>query len=227
MRYLITLFFAALSLNAIGQIQYDFPYNPDADNDAFVSSTDLLELLAIYGEAFSTDELYLSQDSTSLIVYVGDLMRQDCSNTRYHLEGNWAVIDTDGTSIHYNDLALDLGHLDDTHEWQYMWVRQSTNLNPLNLSLKNRNYDYYEYNQAFINHRGSFLASYTPSVTSGYTYECWCVTHQRPTVEYMHIHDLSEEEVNVLSSQGWVHTNASFGSNSASEYTGTLWRWAE
>ena len=56
MRYLVTLLFAALSLNAIGQIQYDFPYNPDADNDAFVSSTDLLELLAIYGEAFSTDE---------------------------------------------------------------------------------------------------------------------------------------------------------------------------
>ena len=41
MRYLLTLLFAALSLNAIWQIQYDFPYNPDADNDAFVSSTDL------------------------------------------------------------------------------------------------------------------------------------------------------------------------------------------
>ena len=33
MRYLVALLFAALSLNAVGQMQVDFPYNPDAENN--------------------------------------------------------------------------------------------------------------------------------------------------------------------------------------------------
>ena len=33
MRYFVTLLFAALSFNAVGQIQSDFPYNLDAENN--------------------------------------------------------------------------------------------------------------------------------------------------------------------------------------------------
>jgi hypothetical protein len=33
MRYFVTLLFAALSFNTVGQIQSDFPYNLDAENN--------------------------------------------------------------------------------------------------------------------------------------------------------------------------------------------------
>ena len=57
MRYLVALLFAALSLNTTGQIQYDFPYNPDVNSDGYIGINDLMELLSIYGEEFGSDQL--------------------------------------------------------------------------------------------------------------------------------------------------------------------------
>ena len=229
MRYLITLLFVALSFNAIGQIQYDFPYNPDADNDAFVSSTDLLELLAIYGQEFSSDELYLSQDSTSLIVYVGDLNRVKCGAACFNLEGNWSNLNEKDLMRHYDQLEIDPPLPYGNYDYIYMWYAQAessanfiSDPRPWQMQRRSRNQTTSSNGivaPAFLQTGGS------PNDDD--LSECWCVTHQRPTVEYMHIQNLTEEEVNVLSSQGWVHTNSNFGSNSDSEYTGTMWRWAE
>ena len=54
MRYLVTLLLAALSFNAVGQGIPQLPYNPDATEDGFIGSPDLLELLSLYGEEFSS-----------------------------------------------------------------------------------------------------------------------------------------------------------------------------
>ena len=55
MKFLVTLLLAALSLNAVGQVEYPFPYNPDVNSDGYIGINDLMELLSIYGEEFGSD----------------------------------------------------------------------------------------------------------------------------------------------------------------------------
>ena len=58
MKRILTLIACAIALSAGAQIPYEFPYNPDADNDAFISTTDLVEFLALFGQNFTSEELY-------------------------------------------------------------------------------------------------------------------------------------------------------------------------
>jgi hypothetical protein len=229
MRYLTTLLFAALSLNAVGQIEWDFPYNPDADNDSYVSSTDLLELLALYGQEFSSDELYLSQDSTSLIVYVGDLDKIKCGAACVNLEGNWANLTSKDLSTHYDQLAiyppLPYGNNDDVWMW-YAEVNASAGyrINPNSWDLKSRTrsprtsnngFDYPAFHQEGPNgyEEGNMLNAL----------ECWCVTHQRPKVEWHRIENNDfESNKDELSQNGWrLHTI----DTDTGRYL--FWRWAE
>jgi len=233
MRYLVTLLLAALSLNAVGQIEWDFPYNPDADNDAYVSSTDLLELLSLYGQEFSSDELYLSQDSTSLIVYVGELIRQECMISCYNLSGNWKVIDWEGISAHYSELILDNGSWtnENADTWPYMWILPesiSNQMYPFDLVLRNRNIKYYYDNNVAQGSIGAFSDGYQPNSNHGWEYDCWCITRERPNVEYKMFTYLSndsetEEMVNSLAQEGWRLMPAMNGS----EEKVTMWRWVE
>ena len=53
MRYLLTLLFAALALNAVGQVNPN--YNPDYNSDGEISVNDLLGFLSIFGNSWSSD----------------------------------------------------------------------------------------------------------------------------------------------------------------------------
>jgi hypothetical protein len=89
MRYLTTLLFAALSLNAVGQGIPQLPYNPDATGDEFIGSPDLLELLALYGEEFSS--AILSEDQESAIVSMGYMVYPLCHQACDNLTGFWSI----------------------------------------------------------------------------------------------------------------------------------------
>ena len=232
MRYLFALLFAALSFNAVGQIQYDFPYNPDADNDAFVSSTDLLELLAIYGEAFSTDELYLSQDSTSLIVHVGDMSPFDCHVACEGLEGNWGVITTRELFKYRDQLSMDdltssvgAGSFDDLVTWMYV-IDNSGDINPpaWQMQALSRNGVPTGWNGSGYN---DIYPPFTTSISinSQNVYnnipECWCATQQSPRVEWHRINEDDWEDNNdQLSDDGW-RLHSSEGNKVF------FWRWAD
>ena len=221
MRYLITLLFAALSFNAVGQIEWDFPYNPDADNDAFVSSTDLLELLAIYGEAFSTDELYLSQDSTSLIVKIGHEMNKiECFSGCMHLEGSWRVVNHSDAAYFYDYLTEELP-IFDAYAYgnsytlfpssEYLWINNSGDKNyyprasQLQPFYKNEWHGYGTSEVDLILEHPSLTYQITVSNLPEYNKcECWCVTHQRPKVEWHKISEsLFDDMKEELSNDGW------------------------
>ncbi len=118
MRYLITLLFAALSLNAVGQVEYPFPYNPDVNSDGYIGINDLMELLSIYGEEFGSDQLFYSDTEAILdlgIMYYGECVFQ-CSQ----LQGDWKVADIEGigqfrddlqNNMYWNDLTPNGGKL--------------------------------------------------------------------------------------------------------------------
>jgi uncharacterized protein (TIGR02145 family) len=54
MRYLLTLLFAALSLNAVGQTNPN--YNPDYDADGFISVNDVLGVLSTFGDTWDSGD---------------------------------------------------------------------------------------------------------------------------------------------------------------------------
>ena len=55
MRYLITLLFAALSLNAVGQTNPN--YNPDYDDDGVIGVSDILGILSTFGENWDSADV--------------------------------------------------------------------------------------------------------------------------------------------------------------------------
>ena len=68
MRYFLTSLLCVLTLSLTAQETVTYPYNPDSDNDAFVASTDLLELLGLYGDEFSPAEIMIGD--TGLVQWI-------------------------------------------------------------------------------------------------------------------------------------------------------------
>ena len=160
MRYLITLLFAALSLNAVGQGIPQLPYNPDATEDGFIGSPDLLELLSLYGEEFSS--AILSEDQESAIVYMGNSDIFSCRLSCSVLPGNWWLMTIDEAGLVIEDLEL---LLDDDEVW--IENTYSTNDFPLGILKVNG---------------GDGLIITTTNRTLKQN-RCYCATRELPKVE--------------------------------------------
>ena len=91
MKKLFTLLLSAACFTASAQTEYPYPYNPDWNNDGFVSMNDLLDLLSIFGSEYYSG--VLATDSISAIMYTGQLDYWDCTSSCVALAGNWKVLD--------------------------------------------------------------------------------------------------------------------------------------
>ena len=91
MKKLSTLILAVACFTASAQTEYPYPYNPDGNNDGFVSLNDLLDLLAIFGSEYYSG--VLATDSISAIMYTGQMDYWDCTSSCIALTGNWKVLD--------------------------------------------------------------------------------------------------------------------------------------
>lgn len=91
MKKLSTIILAVACFTASAQTEYPYPYNPDGNNDGFVSLNDLLDLLAIFGSEYYSG--VLATDSISAIMYTGQLDYWDCTSSCVALTGNWKVLD--------------------------------------------------------------------------------------------------------------------------------------
>ena len=68
MKKLFTLLLAAACFTAIAQIEVEYPYNPDNQNDGHVGIEDILEILTVYGEEFTPEQLLV--EGTSLTEWI-------------------------------------------------------------------------------------------------------------------------------------------------------------
>jgi len=93
MNRFFTLLLAASCLTAVGQTEYPYPYNPDGNNDGYISLNDLLDLLSVYGSEFNAG--VLATDSISAVYYTGELDYYDCASSCVALRGNWKMLDKD------------------------------------------------------------------------------------------------------------------------------------
>ena len=77
-----------LSFGATAQ-DFPIPYNPDHDANGLIGTPDLLSLLALFGEEFSA--AVIAEDSTSAIVYMGDMAYPVCAQSCRNLPGMWEM----------------------------------------------------------------------------------------------------------------------------------------
>ena len=68
MNKLFTLLLAAACFTASAQIEVEYPYNPDNQNDGHVGIEDILEILTVYGEEFTPEQLLV--EGTSLTEWI-------------------------------------------------------------------------------------------------------------------------------------------------------------
>ena len=93
MKRLLALMLCAMSLGVMAQTEYPYPYNPDGNNDGYISLNDLLDLLSVYGSEFNAG--VLATDSISAVYYTGELDYYDCASSCVALRGNWKMLDKD------------------------------------------------------------------------------------------------------------------------------------
>ena len=233
MKRILTLLVCATALSAGAQIPYEFPYNPDADNDAFISTTDLVEFLALFGQDFTSEELYLSDDSTNAIVLVGQsLSKTECLSACNSLEGRWrlahqrdAVTFFDLLTEGLDDLAGPL----ENFELEFMWLDRRevasdmVRTEDLFPTLKNAQFNDWQQGvwELSYDHFEQTVSSTYASLPERGKAECWCATQQRPRVEWQRIMETEwEASIEQLSDEGWrMH--------SAEGNKVFFWRWAD
>jgi hypothetical protein len=234
MKHILTLSLCFLALSLSAQTdgwEYPFPYNPDGDADGYVTLSDLLDLLALYGNEYPDSFHY---DDSGALLYLGKMHGPDCYNQAQVAEGSWRVLnkksfyrwfdvitemlqeefEVDGQYLGANIILMD--HNDDfTSAYLDYRITQSDNM----ISF---------FDQEAPNNLSVYSNLYTPSDGISENY-CYIVTEVRPEIEYyVSFGSLSQvkEEVNDSLSNGW-NLIGGFSNNSFSSCSQAIWRWAE
>ena len=181
MRTLITLLFAALSLNAVGQVEYPYPYNPDGNNDGLISLNDLMDLLALYGLEYNAG--VLATDSISAIYYTGEMDYWDCASSCVGLRGNWKMLDKDLVGSYKSRIS-------ENSSIAWLDVRNA----PL------------RYNNgaalAPVVYSTNWSASGAPTNNNG---GCFCQTRTRADIEDINLCEGLEDECGVCNGEGAIY----------------------
>jgi hypothetical protein len=226
MRYLITVFIAALSLNAFGQGIPQLPYNPDENGDGLIGVPDLQALLSQYGLEFNS--AVLSEDAQSAIVYMGEMAHPVCNLACDNLPGFWHMSTMD-------DLAL---VWDEVISSSYTWINF-----PKEVTFKDGLARLYAYH-TFSGPSGVHEITWLPINT----YRCYCAAHELPKVEYSYCYGGTPDSesfvgcINEKLSEGWYPLSGWPLARDKQGYTGnsgqvagsgynpqthaSFWRWA-
>lgn len=215
MKHLITCLALGITCAAGAQTGLvEFPYNPDADNDDLIGVNDLMALLAVFGNEFSEEGLYLSNDSLAALYHTGQMHFQQCFQSCVELPGNW--------------------HLPSAEE---MWGHDLANLQSGNtawISMKLDGFyphnDIGEFRYIYVGfEEGSSQNGRISYQSYSLNAQCYCATHERPKVEYSYCEGTEIQScADAKVADGWYP----LGGPSTMSYNGwhktqAFWRWAE
>jgi len=181
MNRFFTLLFAASCLTSVGQVTYPYPYNPDGNNDGYISLNDLLDLLSVYGSEFNAG--VLATDSISAVYYTGELDYYDCASSCVALRGNWKMLDKDLVGS-YKPL------LSNQSESAWLDVRNA----PLR----------YSGSSAYSSYVSTSSWGTTGTQTN-YLNGCFCQTRTRADIEDINVCEGLEDECGVCNGDGAIY----------------------
>ena len=180
MNRFFTLLLAASCLTAVGQTEYPYPYNPDGNNDGYISLNDLLDLLSVYGSEFNAG--VLATDSLSAIFYTGEMDYWDCASSCVGLKGNWKVLD-------HHLIGSYREVLSETED--YCWL------------------DHTQFNSLAVSATFPVLYPSSASVSVLYpndaSVRCFCQTRTRADIEDINVCEGLEDECGVCNGDGAIY----------------------
>jgi hypothetical protein len=242
-------------LNGQGNL-VEFPYNPDANGDDFVGTSDLLALLNLYGSEFSEEGLYLNEDTTEAVLYIGPRNYMDCVSECKQLPGNWGLptmsqfplVHEIVSADNYNFVLEEAG-ASSSYDF-YVWTNQGYTPSNVRYEFYSEMWGYSYGSPAPLNYAipaGLFevLAIPITGMYYGIMYpaslietsnplesHCFCAVSQRPRVEYALCNHENEALFNQCVSEklntGWYPSGGTTKSahGYASFLTQSFWRWA-
>jgi hypothetical protein len=226
MKHLMTLMALVVAVTAGAQTGLvEFPYNPDSNGDDMIGTADLLDLLSLFGNEFSKEDLYLNDDSTTAIYYAGNMPYFLCLENCSTLPGKWKLPN-----------VFEIGRV-----WSGV-----TSPSWLESPLEALTYSGYTggFHPYYIDTDGD-IDDMQASLQRG----CYCYTHERPKVEYSYCEGGAPSALTSciqekladgwLPLSGWPYSHdvqAHDGNNGNSPTISTnysekthasFWRWAE
>ena len=207
MKNLLACLAILAAFNVTAQVDgFQLPYNPDSEPDGYIGVADVLEVLTIFGSQWNASDIYLSNDSTSMTMFVGQMIYPLCLAACADLPGSWQI-----------SSLTDLGRI-----WDELPSGEQVYFKPETPSVQ----------PSAVNLYGGTTIFNPTLYSSNY---CYCSTQERPKVEYLVASsgvselDSSPEMENFLNAKaqdGWhlmpTPASASHGANKI-----YLWRWAD
>ena len=234
MKRILTLIVCAVSLNAVGQVPNYLPYNPDFDGDSWIGINDLLNVLSVYAAEWENGELLLNSDTTSALLFVGELYRHECYSACIGLEGQWSVAEQNDFMAHTSSLesfynkpmlmmSSEYGSRDGvwtgTGDWKLDARSLQGSMSEDGLIVSSHPFST---NVVVTDPLNQGLSSYD---RNEFQQDCWCSTVGRPRAEYSVVDAGSgtwNEILNSMAEEGWLLLpQGPFGNQI------TFWRWAD
>lgn len=211
MRFFNLLFFSSLTLTCTAQLNVEFPWNPDFDNDDFIGITDLMALLSEFDSEFAEENIYLSNDSSVVMYSMGSKTYSNCQVSCNNLPGNWKMPSL--AEITLNEHMWIETPQEALSIWGYCNCYRANVLSPngdLDIERMSENYP------------------------------CYCLTKELPKVEFSYCHGTAIQEcTESKASEGWYPIGGTtsvdktnYGSNgyengSSIYLTQAFWRFAD
>ena len=198
---------------------FQLPYNPDAQPDGYIGAADVVELLTYYGQSFTPDGIYINDDSTHMVMDMGEMTYVECLAQCDQLQGSWRMT-----------TRMDLGYV-----WSQLPVYAEVYLNATGWQASTWFQPPYLLKTSFYyrhNHDSAQL-NYSENRT------CMCATQERPKVEYSYCYAVAEGSdptpfqtcANQKVAEGWYPAGgiSSFAdqSNGLKKASQAFWRWED
>ena len=217
MKHLLACLVILAAFNVTAQVDgFQLPYNPDSEPDGYIGVGDVLEVLSIFGSQWNASDIYLSNDSTSMTMYVGEMNYHNCLAACSQLAGDWRLATFKDFAPILDTLGLETN--------QKLW------LNDLSAEKGGSETKYF----TWYSDAGGYPLVNTAN-GFGSNYGCYCSTHERPKVEYLVADAASstldgpvemENFLNAKAQDGWhpmpTPVSQNWGANKI-----YLWRWAD
>ena len=228
MKQLLTSLLLGLSVLAFAQndgFQYPFPYNPDGNNDGYISLNDMLDLLSVYGQEYPQS---FATDTSRAVLNLGYMGSYKCLLQAEAAGREWRMMqDTDipyfmGTAanvIPANNTGSWCWHTDENRPDFFNWYFEES---------PTGNYDYVfnsDSSRAYL----VYWSGYEESNYTDYSL-CLIVSEVRPEYEFSYCNTGSGGDftscVTEKLNDGWIPMPGGT-KNSASYYYQGFWRIVE
>lgn len=232
MKQPLTTVLYGLSILAAAQcdsFQYPFPYNPDGNSDGYISLSDMLDLLTLYGQEFPQS---FFSDTTVAVLNLGTMGAHTCQAQAKLAGSDWRILRISDVSRFLPGIAATLSSSSIPKTGYCQRDDNQSMTDGMSWSVEN-NPDEFNYDYVFSNDsvRLRFQVNQTTSTYYPTTKRhCFLVSEVRPEFEFSYCNTGSDGDFTTCVTEklndGWIPMPGGT-KNSASYFYQGFWRVVE